>query len=258
MAPTLMNVLTFLCYTKIAKKDLTIPVAFAGLAVFGMVQTNISTLPPRIFFYLNTLISIRRLDRFLEEAEMPDLTDAKGESHEPTFLSRKYTIAFTNATFEYPQHEVRDETVEAFKLRCPTFEIPSGKLTLVAGDNASGKSSLIAAILGEMDLVEGSIDRPREKHAFALATQDSWLEQATIKDNILFGALCNEKRLDDVLEACALKTDLTRWVAGVDTEIGERGVSLSGGQRARVALARAVYSPASVLLLDDPFVRPPA
>lgn len=105
-----------------------------------------------------------------------------------------------------------------------------------------------------MDLVQGSIERPSIAHAFALATQDSWLEQATIKDNILFGAIYDEKRFDQVLDACALKPDLTRWVAGVDTEIGERGVSLSGGQRARVALARAVYSSASVLLLDDPYV----
>ena len=105
-----------------------------------------------------------------------------------------------------------------------------------------------------MDLVHGSIERPSIAHTFALATQDSWLEQATIKDNILFGTFYDEKRFDQVLDACALKPDLTRWVAGVDTEIGERGISLSGGQRARVALARAVYSPASVLLLDDPYV----
>jgi ABC-type multidrug transport system fused ATPase/permease subunit len=96
------------------------------------------------------------------------------------------------------------------------------------------------------------MDRPHTANSYALATQDSWLEQATVKENILFGAPYNEKRLEEVLDACALKPDLARWTAGVDTEIGERGVSLSGGQRARVALARAVYSPAEILLLDDP------
>lgn len=252
MAPTLMNVVTFLCYTKVAKKDLTIPVAFAGIAVFQMVQTNIGQLPPRIFFYLNTLISVRRLDRFLDEAEMPDLADDSGASTGYA-ASSEASIVFRNAVFEYPKHEVRDADVAEFTLRCPSsFEIPAGKLTLVCGDNASGKTSLLSAILGEMDLVDGQLHRPTAKHAFALATQDSWLEQATIKDNILFGAAFDEKRLDAVLDACALKPDLSRWVAGVDTEIGERGVSLSGGQRARVALARAVYSPANVLLLDDP------
>ena len=145
MAPTLMNVVTFACYTKLAKKDLTIPVAFAGIAVFQMVQTNIGSLPPRIFFYLNTLISVRRLDRFLDEAEMSDLSERPQNSADGPQASG---IVFKEATFEYPQHEVRDEAVTAFKLRCPTFEIPAGKLTLVSGDNASGKSSILMAILG--------------------------------------------------------------------------------------------------------------
>lgn len=105
-----------------------------------------------------------------------------------------------------------------------------------------------------MDCDSGKLHRPANKHAFALVTQDSWSEQATILDNILFGAVYDEKRFEDVVEACALGPDLAAWEEGEHTEVGERGISLSGGQRARVALARAVYSSASVLLLDDPCV----
>ena len=106
-----------------------------------------------------------------------------------------------------------------------------------------------------MDCVSGRLYRPTNKHAFAIVTQDSWSEQATILDNILFGAPYDEKRFDEVVEACALGPDLAAWEGREHTEVGERGISLSGGQRARVALARAVYSSASVLLLDDPCVQ---
>jgi ABC-type multidrug transport system fused ATPase/permease subunit len=145
-----MNVVTFACYTKIAKQELTIPVAFAGIAVFQMVQTNIGSLPPRIFFYLNTLISVRRLHRFLDEAEIP--SDDTGEAPESRSngpsVQRATGIGFEDATFEYPKHEIREEDASTFTLSCPTFEIPAGQVTLVCGDNASGKSSLLMAILG--------------------------------------------------------------------------------------------------------------
>ena len=94
--------------------------------------------------------------------------------------------------------------------------------------------------------------RPAGLQACAIATQDAWLEQNTIRENILFGSAYDEKRFEDVMEACALKPDLARWASREYTEIGERGVSLSGGQKARVALARAVYAEAACVLLDDP------
>lgn len=105
-----------------------------------------------------------------------------------------------------------------------------------------------------MDCVQGSMSRPASRNAYAIATQDSWLEQATIRDNILFGEPFDEERFEQVMEACALNFDLTRWEAREHTEIGERGISLSGGQKARLALARAVYSRAPYVLLDDPWV----
>lgn len=103
-----------------------------------------------------------------------------------------------------------------------------------------------------MDCILGHISRTSSRHAFAIATQDVWLEQATIRENIVFGVPYDEERFEQVVEACALNFDLATWEAREHTEIGERGISLSGGQKARVALARAVYSNASYVLLDDP------
>lgn len=86
----------------------------------------------------------------------------------------------------------------------------------------------------------------------AYASQLPWLQHASIKNNILFGSPMEEERYASVIDACALQADLKMFDAGDETEIGEKGISLSGGQKARVALARAVYSRAKTVLLDDP------
>ena len=103
-----------------------------------------------------------------------------------------------------------------------------------------------------MDCIRGHFTRPTSRHSIAIATQDVWLEQATIRENITFGAPYDEERFEQVVEACALSFDLATWEAREHTEVGEKGISLSGGQKARLALARAIYSNASCVLLDDP------
>lgn len=103
-----------------------------------------------------------------------------------------------------------------------------------------------------MDCIRGHVSRPKARQSYAIATQDAWLEQATIRDNIVFGLPYDEERFQQVIEACALAFDLATWEAREHTEIGERGISLSGGQKARIALARAIYSGAPYVLLDDP------
>ena len=144
ITPRIINFLAFLSYTKLAHKDLTIPVAFAGIAVFNIVQMHLATLPGRVMFLLRTLISIRRLDKYLGEEEI-ERTAGATVSQTGSDSTR---LGFEASTFQYPQHEVRDETAETFSLVCPAFDFPLGRLTLVAGDNASGKSSLLMALLG--------------------------------------------------------------------------------------------------------------
>lgn len=116
-----------------------------------------------------------------------------------------------------------------------------GKLTGVVGTVGCGKSSLLSCLLGEMHCKRGHISVQNLSQGFGLASQEPWLQHATIQDNILFGRELVPKRYNQVLEACALVEDLRVLPGGDQTEIGERGVTLSGGQKARVALARAVY-----------------
>ncbi|KAL0952989.1 hypothetical protein HGRIS_007200 [Hohenbuehelia grisea] len=148
-----------------------------------------------------------------------------------------------------------------FELKDLSVVFPEGQLSLVTGPTASGKTALLMAILGEMTLIKGRIimskntskvDEHGLMHAISYAAQAPWLRHQSIKDNILFGYPYDEERYNEVIECCALKPDLAVLEDGDATEIGARGVSLSGGQKARVALARAVYARTKYVLLDDP------
>ncbi|KAG8878137.1 hypothetical protein FRB98_006383 [Tulasnella sp. 332] len=200
----------------------------------------------------------------------------------PTLAARFKSILSRRASAKKPELPTVSEvtaTQEAsapegdgdkwFQLTDINVIFPVGQLSLVVGPTASGKSALLMALLGEMTLVNGPTDArespihlPKNPSQLDPATQlrnhisycaqSPWLEHATIKDNILFGSPYEESRYQAVVSACALEPDLKVLDDGDETEIGSRGVSLSGGQKARVALARALYSRTKHVLLDDP------
>uniref|UniRef100_A0A8C9E3W6 Multidrug resistance-associated protein 1-like n=1 Tax=Phocoena sinus TaxID=42100 RepID=A0A8C9E3W6_PHOSS len=129
------------------------------------------------------------------------------------------------------------------------IKIPEGALVAVIGQVGSGKSSLLSAVLGEMEKLKGVVQR---KGSVAYVSQQAWIQNCILQENILFGSVMQKQLYERVLEACALLPDLEQLPNGDQTEIGERGVNISGGQRHRVSLARAVYSGADIYLLDDP------
>ena len=154
-----------------------------------------------------------------------------------------------------------------FELKDINVIFPPGKMTLVTGATASGKTALLMALLGEMTpskstssqaqihlpkLPYSALDEYGLRSTVSYAAQTPWLEHLSIRENILFGSPFEEERYWEVIECCALGPDLAMLEDGDATEIGERGISLSGGQKARVALARAVYARSRCVLLDDP------
>ena len=130
-----------------------------------------------------------------------------------------------------------------------TLDVRNGNMLAITGAVGSGKSSLLTAILGELPLYRGSISYHGK---VAYVSQMPWAFSGTIRENILFGLAFNEERFQQIVHVCELKKDLANFGNGDLTEIGQRGITLSGGQKARVGLARAVYSGADIYLLDDP------
>lgn len=233
LALDLTPVIAFFAYTVIAGKPLRVDVAFPALQLFGMMTQALRDLPSLIIVLINAWVAVGRIEDFMAEADKQEMnTEALiGDS-----------MALQRATFCWPG-------VEKPVLHDISLSFPSG-LTIVCGEVASGKTALLQALLGELDMLDGQLIRPQEPVGYC--AQTPWLQSMSVRENILFSAPYDEKRYKDVLDACALTPDLAEFKAGDLSLIGENGIGLSGGQRARVALARAVYSRSKILLLDDP------
>lgn len=149
-------------------------------------------------------------------------------------------VTIENGTFSWGEQTI---------LKNMNISLKQKTLTAVVGTVGAGKSSLLAAILGEMIKLNGKVNTYGK---IAYVSQQAWIQNATLKENILFGKSLDESRYKKVVEACALKTDFEILPAGDQTEIGEKGINLSGGQKQRISLARAVYTNADIYLLDDP------
>uniref|UniRef100_A0A8C7JPC1 Multidrug resistance-associated protein 1 n=1 Tax=Oncorhynchus kisutch TaxID=8019 RepID=A0A8C7JPC1_ONCKI len=208
---------TFTVYVMIDERNvLDAQKAFVSLALFNILRFPLNMLPMVISSMVQASVSMKRLCVFL--------------SHE----------------------ELQEDSVERMAVAgCESHivRIPDGSLVAVVGHVGSGKSSLLSALLGEMEKLEGSVS---VKGSVAYVPQQAWIQNATLKDNIVFGQERKESWYHRVVEACALLPDLEILPAGDGTEIGEKGVNLSGGQKQRVSLARAVYCDCAVYLLDDP------
>lgn len=175
-------------------------------------------------------------------------------------LSREQSLASLDIsvhTFDSEEENTKENRITLRDISC---SIERGSLVAIVGAVGSGKSSFLSAILGEMESIGGAkvFIPPKAGQSPGLnlvsyCSQSPWVVNDTLQGNILFGRPFNKARYDKVVEACALADDLTVLPAGDQTEIGERGINLSGGQKARVSLARAMYSQETqLLLLDDP------
>lgn len=243
---------------------LTPSVAFVSISVFSSLELALSILPELTTDLIDAKVSINRIEEFLKAPEITKIaTDGD-------------VVAFENADIAWPVDGEADKIggtgeTERFVLRNVNAAFPTGELSVVSGKTGAGKSLLLAAILGEAELLSGTIYLPKplskdERHddkanrgnwilptSIAFVAQIPWIENATLRDNILFGLPLDEDRYNETIRACALQKDLDMLTDGDRTELGANGVNLSGGQKWRVTLARAVYSRAGILVLDDIF-----
>ncbi len=130
-----------------------------------------------------------------------------------------------------------------------SFELRADELLVIIGPVGSGKSTLLLALLNELENIRGHV---KINGSVFYVAQEPWIYSATLKENILFGSEYNEAKLAKILDVCELNEDLKGFAHAENTMIGEKGVNLSGGQRTRVSLARALYSDSDIYLFDDP------
>ncbi|KAM6079256.1 multidrug resistance-associated protein 1 isoform 3-T3 [Theristicus caerulescens] len=237
-APFLVALSTFAVYVTIDKNNiLDAQKAFVSLALFNILRFPLNMLPMVISSIVEASVSLKRLRVFLSHEELDPDSIIRGPIPEA-----EGSIIVKNATFSWSKNDPPS-------LNSINFTVPEGSLVAVVGQVGCGKSSLLSALLGEMDKKEGYVV---VKGSVAYVPQQAWVQNATLEDNIIFGREMNESRYKRVIEACALLPDIEILPTGDKTEIGEKGVNLSGGQKQRVSLARAVYCNADVYLFDDP------
>lgn len=316
-APIIQPILVFLTYIAIYNKPLDAATAFTTVALFNMMRFPFAFMPMGLLQYIQSKISLRRLERYLDLPELgtyvvPEPPPSPTSSSEQEFGS----ITVRNGTFSWvdpdakPIRPIQDikpkkekkpkkskkiddddnnntsKSVEigssvhshtsvksdGSSTKGPTitlqelnFHIPAGTLVAVVGPVGCGKSSLLSALLGEMESIhdskvympqptsDGSSTTTLETGRISYCAQTPWVVNDTLRGNVLFGREYNEARYQHVIEACALIDDLAVLPAGDLTEIGERGINLSGGQKARVSLARSLYSSdTKIVFFDDP------
>ncbi|KAG8970070.1 hypothetical protein FRC05_000718 [Tulasnella sp. 425] len=301
LAPTFVSIVSFFVYVW-QGNELSIATAFTAIALFNMLKMPLNVIPMFIVMLLQAGVSLDRISTFLQEEEVPDsVSSFKRPVLTASPTSDDMKIGITGAaSFAWNEVKEKEDTKgkgkakgkgkkkasipaitittegepttpaveERFELRDVDVLFPVGKLSLVVGPTASGKSALLMAMLGEMTPLSLPADSSSSVHlpknpsqlepstglhnCISYCAQTPWLEHATIRDNILFYSPYEEERYQEVIRACALQPDLDILEDGDETEIGARGVSLSGGQKARVALARAVYARTKHVILDDP------
>ncbi|XP_030626403.1 canalicular multispecific organic anion transporter 1 isoform X2 [Chanos chanos] len=235
-APALVSVLTFAVFVSVSSENVLDPQkAFTSISLFNILRFPMGMLPQIISALVQMVVSIKRLEKFQGGEDL----DPLAVEHDSSLST---SVSVQNGTFAW-------DSDNKPVLKNISLDINPGRLVAVVGAVGSGKSSLISALLGEMNKLIGHIS---VKGSLAYVPQQAWIQNATLKDNILFGSELDEKKYQQVLDACALRPDLDQLPGGDQTEIGEKGINLSGGQKQRVSLARAAYSSADTYLLDDP------
>ncbi|XP_039312865.1 probable multidrug resistance-associated protein lethal(2)03659 isoform X2 [Solenopsis invicta] len=272
---TLISILIF-------NDELTADKIFIVLAYFNILANTMTGMFVRGFAELaECMVAIRRLQGFLmlEEfrgsnvviskacsdcsnsdfkrvlkPDLPYIDDDVGENRlesreenpekkQSSIHDMNWDINMINVTAKWEERQ-SENTLENLNLK-----LEKGKLYAVIGMVGSGKSSFLSAILGEITLTEGQV---KVNGSVSYASQEAWVFGATVRQNILFGQSYDRQRYHKVIKACALIRDFQQFPQGDQTVVGERGSSLSGGQKARVNLARALYRQSDIFLLDDP------
>ncbi|XP_049720014.1 ATP-binding cassette sub-family C member 12 isoform X1 [Elephas maximus indicus] len=275
---TIAIVLTFSCHI-LLRRRLTAPVAFSVIAMFNVMKFSVAILPFSVKAVAEANVSLKRMKKILINKSPPSYI-TQPEDTDTVLLLANATLSWEQETSRKTElkkvqnqksHSLKKHRSEAYSdLSLPAqgvagpeeqsgshkwvlhninFVVRKGKVLGICGNVGSGKSSLLAALLGQMQLQEGVV---AVSGTLAYVSQQAWIFHGNVRENILFGEKYDHQRYQHTIRVCGLQKDLSSLPYGDLTEIGERGLNLSGGQRQRISLARAVYSNHEIYLLDDP------
>ncbi|KAL1902719.1 ATP-binding cassette transporter yor1 [Sporothrix stenoceras] len=286
--PIFASMLSFIAFS-LSNHSLAPAKVFSSLALFNGLRMPLNLLPLVIGQVTDAWTSVKRIQEFLLAEEQEEDVEWKPEGasavemHDASFTwertptqetdevaggaAAKKAAAAAKKEKEQKKKEAAAarpgssdgsagdtastlvEEPEPFKLNDLNFSIGRNELVAVIGSVGSGKSSLLAALAGDMRKTSGEVVLGASR---AFCPQYAWIQNTTLRKNIMFGKEYNEKWYKDVIKACALQPDLDMLPAGDATEIGERGITISGGQKQRLNIARAIYFDADIVLMDDP------
>ncbi|XP_033832973.1 ATP-binding cassette sub-family C member 4-like [Periophthalmus magnuspinnatus] len=231
--------LTFAVYVLLGN-TLSASRVFVTVSLYTSVRLTVTLFFPNAIEKLfESRVSVRRIQEFLllDEIRQPNAISHGDDEKQSASVEIQDLVCYW------------DKTLDAPTLQNVSLSLNSAQLLAVIGPVGAGKSSLLSSILGELPSEKGVM---KVKGQLTYASQQPWVFPGTIRSNILFGKDLNPQKYERVLKACALKRDLELLPDGDLTVIGDKGATLSGGQKARVNLARAVYQDADIYLLDDP------
>eukprot|EP00210_Caulerpa_lentillifera_P006269 g5988.t1 len=265
---TIMACVTFVAY-RFTEKEFSIPDVLFAISLFSLPHVSMAIFFTKALQNLNELmVSTKRLNDFFMLPKIKEIASAENET------LYKGEIMVQNGSYGWYSANGNDSKKQKStkvgsrrnnnkgQLEAPTTLIPTltninihvnpGELVGIVGKVGCGKSSLLSALLSDMENLSPD-HRVQMAGSVSFCSQIPWIMAATVRDNIVFGNEFDQEVYDNVISSCALDIDLGQFPFGDQTEIGEQGINLSGGQKARIALARAAYSNADINLLDDPF-----
>ncbi|CEH14116.1 Multidrug resistance-associated protein/mitoxantrone resistance protein, ABC superfamily [Ceraceosorus bombacis] len=260
VTPIAVTLTSIYCYTYVQGNQLTVPVAFTAITLFAMLRTPLNVIPTFVSVFINSAIAVSRIAAFLDEEEVEVMISGlKCSPGMRTPSSLDISTATSALRIEGPAafvwHRPKlDASSAMFTLQLPTLDFPPAGLCVVSGPTASGKSTLLHSLLGETICLSGKlvlnkfVDGRRSDVSYA--GQSPWLQAGlSVRQNILYITPYDAVRYETILKACALVEDLQEMKDGDATRIAAG--TLSGGQKARVCLARALYARTSTIILDD-------
>ena len=278
--PVFASMLSFITFSQV-NPSLDPAKIFSSLALFNSMRIPLNFLPLVIGQVIDANASVKRIQEFLMAEEAEDNTKWDYNAKDAVVLSNadftwerhptndeakgklsgkkigKETKAETKARVQIEKEEHDAEIVrkknaaeeKPFEMKGLNLSFGRNELVAIIGSVGSGKSSLLAALAGDMRKTNGEVIMGASR---AFCPQYAWIQNATVRENIIFGKEFKQKWYDQVIDACALRPDLDMLPVGDATEIGERGITVSGGQKQRMNIARAIYFDADIVLMDDP------